>query len=37
MAAKFFVNFVLPGVHAKVGAIVAADRSALDMPDGGFA
>jgi alkylation response protein AidB-like acyl-CoA dehydrogenase len=36
MAAKHFVNFVLPAVHAKVGAIVSGDRSALDMPDGGF-
>jgi alkylation response protein AidB-like acyl-CoA dehydrogenase len=36
MAAKHFVNFVLPSVHAKVGAIVSGDRSALDMPDGGF-
>jgi alkylation response protein AidB-like acyl-CoA dehydrogenase len=37
MAAKYYVNYVLPGVHAKVYAIEAADRSALDMPDGGFA
>jgi alkylation response protein AidB-like acyl-CoA dehydrogenase len=37
MAAKYFVNFVLPGVHAKLGAIIAGDRSALDIPDGGFA
>jgi hypothetical protein len=36
MAAKHYVNFVLPTVHAKVGAIVSGDRSALDMPDGGF-
>ncbi len=36
MAAKHFVNFILPGVHAKVNAIVTGDRSALDMPDGGF-
>ncbi len=36
MAAKHYVNFVLPGVHAKVGAIVTGDRSALDVPDGGF-
>jgi alkylation response protein AidB-like acyl-CoA dehydrogenase len=35
-AAKFFVNFVLPGVQAKTAAIVAADRSALDVPDRGF-
>jgi len=37
MAAKHFVNFVLPGVPAKLGAILAGDRSALDIPDGGFA
>ena len=37
MAAKHFVNYVLPGVHTKVSAIVGGDRSALDMPDGGFA
>lgn len=36
LVAKHFVNFVLCGVHAKVGAIVSGDRSALDMPDGGF-
>jgi hypothetical protein len=36
MAAKHYVNFVLPAVHSKVGAIVTGDRSALDMPDGGF-
>ena len=36
MAAKHFVNFVLPGVHAKVGTILGGDRSALDLPDGGF-
>jgi hypothetical protein len=30
------VNFVLPTVHAKVGSIVSGDRSALDIPDGGF-
>jgi hypothetical protein len=35
-AAKFFVNFVLPGVHAKAAVIAAADRSALDIPDRGF-
>jgi hypothetical protein len=35
-AAKFFVNFILPGVHAKTAAITAADRSALDVPDRGF-
>jgi len=36
MAAKFFVNRLLPAVHAKVGTILADDRSALDMPDTGF-
>ncbi|HVM97942.1 MAG TPA: acyl-CoA dehydrogenase, partial [Candidatus Acidoferrales bacterium] len=36
MAAKFFVNRVLPGVQAKVTTIVADDRSALDVPDTGF-
>lgn len=36
MAAKHFVSYVLPGVRAKVDAMVAADRSALDMSDGGF-
>ena len=36
MAAKFYVNFVLPGVHAKTAVIAAADRSALDIPDRGF-
>ena len=35
-AAKFFVNFILPGVHAKTTAITGADRSALDVPDRGF-
>ena len=35
-AAKFFVNFILPGVHAKTAAICSADRSALDVPDRGF-
>ena len=35
-AAKFYVNFVLPGVHAKTAVIAAADRSALDIPDRGF-
>src|SRR6185295_12820976 len=30
MAAKHFVNFVLPSVHAKAGAIMSGDRSALD-------
>lgn len=36
MAAKYFVNYILPGVHAKVSAIVGGDRSALDIPDAGF-
>jgi alkylation response protein AidB-like acyl-CoA dehydrogenase len=36
MAAKYFVNRVLPLIHAKVGTIVADDRSALDIPDSGF-
>ncbi len=36
MAAKYFVNRILPVVHAKVGTIVADDRSALDIPDTGF-
>jgi len=36
MAAKYYVNYVLPGVHAKVGAIIAGDRSPLDVADGGF-
>jgi hypothetical protein len=36
MAAKHYVNFVVPAVHARVGAIVSGDRSALDIPDGGF-
>jgi hypothetical protein len=36
MAAKYFVNYVLPGVHLKLGTILAGDRSALDIPDRGF-
>ncbi len=36
MSAKFFANFILPTVHAKVAAIKSADRSALDIPDRGF-
>jgi len=36
MAAKFFVNRILPAVHSKVGTIVCDDRSALDVPDAGF-
>jgi alkylation response protein AidB-like acyl-CoA dehydrogenase len=35
-AAKYFVNFVMPGVHGKLNMIGAGDRSALDIPDGGF-
>src|SRR5262249_44139350 len=35
-AAKFFVNFILPGVQAKTAAIVGGDRSALDVPERGF-
>jgi hypothetical protein len=35
-AAKFFVNFILRGVHAKTVVITTADRSALDVPDRGF-
>ena len=37
LAAKHFVNYVLPGVQMKLGAMLGGDRSALDMPDGGFA
>jgi len=36
MAAKHFVNYVLPAVHCKVAAILSGDRSAIDVPDGGF-
>jgi enhancing lycopene biosynthesis protein 2 len=36
MAAKFFANFVLPAVHSKAALIAECDRSALDIPDGGF-
>ncbi|HLK11446.1 MAG TPA: acyl-CoA dehydrogenase [Candidatus Binatia bacterium] len=36
MAARHFVHFILPGVHAKVAAILGGDRSALDVPDHGF-
>ena len=36
MAAKHFVSYVLPGLHAKIGAMIAGDRSALDMSDGAF-
>jgi hypothetical protein len=35
-AAKYYANFVLPGVHAKLQAIRSADRSVLDVPDRGF-
>lgn len=36
-AAKYFAHYVLPQTHARVNAIVAGDRSPLDIPDGGFA
>ena len=36
MAAKHFVSYVLPGLHAKIGAMIGGDRSALDMSDGAF-
>jgi alkylation response protein AidB-like acyl-CoA dehydrogenase len=36
MAAKFFVNNILPGVHSKVVTITTGDRSALDVADGAF-
>ena len=36
MTAKFFVNRILPTVHAKVAMLTVDDRSALDMPDTGF-
>ncbi len=36
MAAKYFVNYILPSVHCKVAAILSGDRSAIDLPDGGF-
>jgi Acetyl-CoA dehydrogenase C-terminal like/Acyl-CoA dehydrogenase, C-terminal domain len=35
-AAKYFVNFVLPGAQAKLSAILGGDRSPLDIPDAGF-
>jgi F0F1-type ATP synthase gamma subunit len=35
-AAKFFVNFILPGVQSKMTLITNADRSALDVPNRGF-
>jgi hypothetical protein len=37
LAAKYFASYVLPQTQARVSAIVAGDRSPLDMPDGGFA
>jgi alkylation response protein AidB-like acyl-CoA dehydrogenase len=37
LAARYFVSYVLPQTHARVCAIVAGDRSPLDIPDGGFA
>jgi hypothetical protein len=36
MAAKFYVNFVLPQAFAASKAIKSGDRSALDVPDAGF-
>ena len=36
-AARYFVSYVLPQMHARVSAMVAGDRSPLDIPDGGFA
>jgi alkylation response protein AidB-like acyl-CoA dehydrogenase len=35
-AAKYFVNFALPGAQAKLSAILGGDRSPLDIPDAGF-
>jgi len=37
LAAKYFASYVLPQARARVNAIIAGDRSPLDMPDGGFA
>ena len=37
LAAKYFASYVLPQTQARVNAIIAGDRSPLDMPDGGFA
>ena len=37
LAAKYFASYLLPQTLARVNAIVAGDRSPLDMPDGGFA
>jgi alkylation response protein AidB-like acyl-CoA dehydrogenase len=36
MAAKHFANVVLPGVHARLAAMLSGDRSALDIPDAAF-
>ncbi len=36
MAAKFYVNFILPQAFAASKAIKSGDRSALDVPDAGF-
>jgi alkylation response protein AidB-like acyl-CoA dehydrogenase len=36
MAAKFYVNFILPQADALCKIIESADRSALDIPDRGF-
>jgi hypothetical protein len=36
LTAKFFVNRILPEIHAKVGTLTSSDRSALDIPDTGF-
>jgi len=37
LAAKYFASYMLPQTQARVNAIIAGDRSPLDMPDGGFA
>jgi alkylation response protein AidB-like acyl-CoA dehydrogenase len=37
LAAKYYASYVLPQTLARVNAIIAGDRSPLDMPDGGFA
>jgi hypothetical protein len=36
MAAKFYVNFILPQALALSKVIKSGDRSALDVPDNGF-
>ncbi len=36
-AAQYFARNVLPGVEDKARQLDAEDRSALDIPDGGFA